>query len=148
MAEHERLTKEQKNDFNRIFIEYGESYELDESGKLNEEFEKAAEGLEYIKPSAQHIFVSRPEVHPQIWNALIRSGIGKPQQFDNGDSDPEYNKAAEVEKNLLEALLALLVRLIEALTKAVTGRTGGSEDDWSSRASRKPRRAVEDGYDR
>ena len=146
MADFVRLTQAQKEQFNAIYNEYHESFELNESEKLNTAFEEANDNLT-VEPSGQYVLISKTEVHPQIWTALGRAGIGKVQDFDNGDSDPEYQKARKVDTNFLEALLALLVSLIQSLTKAIGGGSGSDGDEQTHRAGRKPRRS-EDGYER
>lgn len=147
MADFVRLTQAQKEQFNDIYNAYGDSYELNESSKLNDEFEKAADKLS-VEPSGQYALISKTEVHPQVWTALSKAGIGKSQDFNNGDSDPEYQKARKVDTNLLEALLALLVTLIKSLTTAMKGGSGDDGDEQSPKAGRKPLQRAEDGYER
>lgn len=123
MEQANRLSQAQKIFLNEIYESFGDSYHINESLRLNDIFERAADSLN-VEPSDQCFLISKSEVHPQIWNALRRARVGKLQHFDNGDEDPEYNKARKVDTNLLEALLALLVNLIQSLTKAIGGGTG------------------------
>ena len=147
MADFVRLTQAQKEQFNDIYNAYGSSYELNESSKLNDEFENAADKLS-VEPSGQYVLISKPEVHPQVWAALGKAGIGKAQDFNNGDTNPDYRKARKVDTNLLEALLALLVTLIKSLTTALKGGSGDDGDEQTPKAGRKPRQRPEDSYER
>lgn len=147
MADFARLTQAQKEQFNDIYNAYGASYELNESPKLNDQFESAADKLS-VEPSGQYVLISKPEVHPQIWAALGKAGIGKNQDFDNGDSDPEYQKARKVDTNLLEALLALLVTLIKSLTTALKGGSGDDGDEHHPKQGKVRKARNEDAYER
>lgn len=147
MADFVRLTETQKKQFNDIYNEYHESFELNESERLNAAFEEANDNLS-VEPSGQYVLISKTEVHPQIWTALGRSGIGQNQDFDNGDEDPEYQKARKVDTNLLEALLALLVSLIKSLKKTITGGSGDDGEGHEPRANRKPRQRPDHAYER
>lgn len=145
MADFVRLTQAQKEQFNDIYTAYGSSYELNESSRLNDEFENAADKLS-VEPSGQYVLISKPEVHPQVWTALGRADVGKIQNFDNGDEDPEYNKARKVDVNVLEALLRLLVSLIQSATNALAGGSEGYGDGQPPKSIKKPRQRSDDGY--
>lgn len=147
MAEFSRLTQTQKEQFNEIYEKYHESFEFNESEKLNAAIAKEYDSLS-IEPSGQYVLISKTEVHPQVWTALGRAGVGKLQDFDSGDDNPEYNKARKVDVNVLEALLRLLVSLIQSLTKAVTGGSGDAGDEHNPRPGKARNARSEDGFER
>ncbi|WP_155943739.1 hypothetical protein [Pseudomonas sp. G5(2012)] len=147
MADFVRLTQAQKKQFNDIYVKYHESFELNESERLNAAISKEYDSLS-MEPSGQYVLISKTEVHPQVWTALGRAGVGKIQDFDNGDEDPEYNKARKVDLNVLEALLRLLVSLIQSATNALTGGSGddGDGDGQTPKSIKKHPQRSDDGY--
>lgn len=146
MADFVRLTQSQKKQFNDIYAEYHESFELFESVRLNAAFEEANDNLS-VEPSGQYALISKAEVHPQVWTALGRAGVGRIQYFDNGDPDPKYQKARKIDTNVLEALLALLVSMIQSLTNPFGGGSGDDGGEHSSKSGKARRQRDEDAYE-
>lgn len=144
-----RLTQEQKHILNDLVNTKGASYEQDESNELNDVIEDALNGLEHFDTGDKVILISKPEVHPQVWNALRKGNAGKVVDFDNGDVDPSFRKGMAVNKNLLEALFDLLKVLIEQFTKLLSGgRPGDGDAAGGPSKSRTPRRDAESAYER
>ncbi|MGF6314969.1 hypothetical protein [Pseudomonas frederiksbergensis] len=152
MADFIRLNQDQKNTFRDVFNAYETKYDIEESRALDEVVQDAVDKFDGLPPSDQYILISKPEVHSAIWTALKRAHtlkIGKVEDFENGDVAPEYRKSMKVDKNLLEAVLALLAALVQAITNALPGKGsvhGG--DDRSHKAGKKPRTDAQDAYER
>ncbi|MDM1709587.1 hypothetical protein HX137_02925 [Pseudomonas sp. 165] len=150
MANVIRLTQDQKVLFAKLFEQHGDSYELNNSEKLNAMLEECASSFENLPKGDEHVLISKTEVHPQIWKALEKSGVSLGvENFDNGDEDPEYQKSMKVEKNLFEALIALLAALLEMLTSALTGRHAAAAPgaDGGGRETRRRPRVDNNGYE-
>ena len=151
MANVIRLTQDQKVLFAKLLEQHGDSYELNNSEKLNFMLEEYASSFESLPKSDEYVLISKTEVHPQVWRALEKSGVSRGvENFDNGDGDPEYRKSIKVEKNLFEALIALLAALLEMLTNALTGRHGAAPGaDSGGRGARRRQRVDnnDSGYE-
>ncbi|CAI3810731.1 hypothetical protein GLGCALEP_06367 [Pseudomonas sp. MM221] len=144
-----RLTQDQKVLFAKLFEEHGDSYELNNSEKLNAMLEEYASSFDSLPRGDEYVLISKTEIHPQVWKALEKSGVSRGvENFDNGDEDPEYRKSMKVEKNLFEALIALLSALLEMLTNALTGRHGAAPgaDAGGRETRRRPRVDNDSGY--
>ncbi|MGV8890089.1 MAG: hypothetical protein ACOH2P_19060 [Pseudomonas sp.] len=149
MADFIRLTQDQKHIFRDVFNAYEKKYDVEESRALDEVFKDGMDKFDGLPPSNDYILISKPEVHPAIWTALKRANAGNIEDFENGDVAPEYRKSMQVDKNLLEAVLALLAALVQAITNALTGKgSAHGSDDRSHKAGRKPRDDAQDAYER
>jgi hypothetical protein len=153
MADFIRLNQNQKDTFRDVFNAYEKKYDIQESRALDEAIQDGVDKLDGLSPSDQYVLISKPEVHPAVWTALKRAHtlkIGKVEDFENGDEAPEYRKSMNIDKNLLEALLALLAALlVQAITNALPGKgSAHGSDDRSHKAGRKPRTDAQDAYER
>lgn len=140
MAKFFRLTQEQKI----ALIKVHETYK---GSELSDNIYDAASNFESLPHSGVYFLISKPEVTDEVWNALKKANIGKVVKLENGDSDEDYKKGIEVEKNLLEAILEFLEKLIRAIAKGATGKQGiadGRTSEWA----RKPRNDAENAYER
>lgn len=146
MAEFLRLTHEQKIAFRDVFNTYEKKYNTEDSQKLNEIIKNGIDKFDGLPKSTEYVFISKPEVHPAIWTALKKAHIGKIEDFENGDLESKYRKSMKVEKHLLEALLALLVAIIESVTKVFTGK-GADDGAESPKSRRKHRQDAENSYE-
>lgn len=143
-----RLTQEQKSLFNELVNTKGASYEQDESDDINDLLEENLNALDEFNAGPQYILISKPEVHPQVWNALRKNNAGKVVDFENGDVDPSFRKGMQVNKNLLEALFDLLKVLIIEFTNMLTGKRPGSGNADGPSKARTLRRDAESAYER
>lgn len=133
MIDYFRLTQEQK-------IALVKTHEKYKGQKLTDEIYKASSGLEHLPLSGEYILISKPEVTDEVWDALVKAGIGQVRKFDNGDQDPDYRKALEVERNLMEAIFQVLESLIRAVVKGVTGKGQGIAEGRTPDKARRLRR--------
>ncbi|KJH79026.1 hypothetical protein [Pseudomonas sp. ES3-33] len=141
MIDFLRLTQEQKIALVEIHKQY-------KGQKLIDEIYTASSNLEHLPISGEYVVISKPEVTDEVWDALVKAGIGKVRKFDNGDQDPDYRKALEVERNLMEAIFEVLEGLIRAVVKgAVTGIRQGIANGRTPDKAKRPRRDAEDAYE-
>lgn len=140
MIDYLRLTQVQKE----ALIKVHQTYKGQE---LTNAINKASSDLEDLPNSGEYILISKPEVTDEVWNALVKAGIGEVRKFENGDSDPDYKKAIEVERTLMEAILECLEMLIRALIKGVTGKGQGIAEGRTPDRARRPRKDAEDAYE-
>lgn len=130
---HIRLTEKQKTQLNEIFEELkSENYESSDSQRLNDSIESLVESfIHYNEHDDDNVLISKPEVHNQIWNAFKKSGAGKIIDFQNGDSDPNYNKGMLINKTIFEAVLDALLLIVRKLL-------GDPQDNGNGKAGSRP----------
>lgn len=138
-----RLTQEQKILLGEFVNTKGASYEQNESDNINDILEKNLDELNKFNAGTQVVLISKPEVHPQIWNALRKNDLGTIVDFDNGDVDPTFRKGMKVNKNLLEALFDLIKFLIIEATNMLTGKRPGVSNADGPGKARAPRRDAD-----
>lgn len=140
MIDYLRLTQVQKE----AFIKVHQSYEEQE---LQDTINDAASKFEDLPNSGEYILISKPEVTDEVWDALVKAGIGEVRKFENGDTDPDYKKGLEVERNLMEAIFEFLEGLIRAIVKGVTGKGQGIAEGRTPDKARRPRRDAGDALE-
>ena len=142
MSDFKRLSQQDK-------ITFAQAHQNIDHGELVDKFIEGVDSFETLPGSREFILISKPEVTDQVWDALVKSRIGKVIDFDNGDSDDDYKKGMVVEKNLLEAFIQFITILLQKIFEGLTGgkvRGAGHEDDRAPGKGRRPH--AENGYER
>lgn len=143
MSDFKRLSQQDK-------ITFAQVHQNIDHDELADKFIEGVDRFEKLPGSREFILISKPEVTDQVWDALVKSRIGKVIDFDNGDSDDDYKKGMVVEKNLLEAFIQFITILLQKIFEGLSGgkvRGSGHDDDRAPGKGRRPRDA-ENGYER
>lgn len=133
MIDYLRLTQVQKEALIKVHQTY-------KGQTLQEKINDAASRFEDLPNSGEYIFISKPEVTDELWDALVKAGIGQVRKFENGDTDPDYRKGLEVERNLMEAIFECLEMFIRAIVQGVPGMGQGTAEGRTPGKARRPRR--------
>ena len=145
-----RLTEKQKTQLNEIFEDLkSENYESNDSQSLNDSIESLVESLMHLNEYGDdNVLISRPEVHNQIWTAFKKSGVGKTIDFQNGDSDPNYNKGMLINKTIFEAILDALLLIVRKLLGDPQDNGNGKPDSRRPILATRPRQDLDSAYER
>jgi hypothetical protein len=132
MIDYLRLTQAQKEALIKV-------HQIYKGQELTDAIHEASSDLEHLPLSGEYILISKPEVTDEVWDALVKADIGQVRKFDNGDQDPDYRKAIEVERNLMEAIFECLEELLRAFVKGFTVMAKAIADGKTPGKARRPR---------